>query len=478
MKIINWIKNRSGKFALSTAQAIGTAAVVGVAGIAAWQMLSSSGPNQDTAFSSQDPDVVYVAGGAGGSYSGVGYGEGGELQSHINVSKSSSQRLMERDFEQEKLRGQNPSSSQMERDEQAISAHKMNGASEGLGVGVGAQEMGSGTMEGGNSQVQDQIAAISALANQKKEEAEAAAAAAGAEGGDVVAAAAKAAGLNKSGGKYDMASGIARSGNSYSTNAFGGSTRIAEKGGRISPSAETDRLAMGRSGQMQGPNNANFGGYHGKVGNDLGSMAKYASDARSKKMAVNQMASDLYMSGAQQSGGIKVANDGSLGLGGGESLDLLDDAVRALGITGEGIGGETYGQAKQRLLDGIYDLRTKLAGLASIPLIGPLFALIPYLNYLKQVKEFKESWGASVMETENTQGSLADHLKNCADQMYGLSWMSTAMSVFGVVGFVAGLEGSVVGVIGSYNAYAAQYWPEAAEEEGEENPDPTKEKNK
>ena len=88
MKIINWLKNRSGKMALSMSQGIGLAAVVGVAGVAAYQMFSSPEVNPDTVFSSHDDDVVYVAGGSSGAYSGVGYGEnnGGEVQSGIRTA--------------------------------------------------------------------------------------------------------------------------------------------------------------------------------------------------------------------------------------------------------------------------------------------------------------------------------------------------------------------------------------------------------
>ena len=37
MNIFKWLTGRAGKMALSAAQAVGPSAVVGVAGIAAWQ---------------------------------------------------------------------------------------------------------------------------------------------------------------------------------------------------------------------------------------------------------------------------------------------------------------------------------------------------------------------------------------------------------------------------------------------------------
>ncbi len=473
MKIINWIKNRSGKFALSTAQAVGAAAVVGVAGIAAWQMLSSSGPNQDTVFSSQDPDVVYVAGGAGGSYRGAEYGEGGELQSHINVGLGSSERLKQRDFEQEKLRGQNQASTQFERDEQAISAYEMNGASEGLGVGVGAQEMGGGVSSGGPQGVQDQIAAITAMADQKKAEAEAeAAAAAAGASGNVVADATQIADLKKNGGRYEMAVGITRNNNSYSTDAFGGSTAVAGKGGRIGSGTETDRLAMGRSGQMQqGPSASNFGGYHGKVGNDLGAMEKYASDARSKKMAVNQLASDLYMSSTSGGSGISV-DKVALNLGGGSSSDLEG----AMSTLGKAIGeyqtaAEEYAQARENLIEDMKSFRTKLQGILWLPdgirqivYIGMLGEL---KNVIKGIDQFAETWQQFGETREPTEEEIKEGTyeptfsytsKTYAEKLYGDA---------GQYGMMPLIIGPVVGtavLAATYNEYEKKVKDEAEED--------------
>ena len=79
MKLFNLLKNRTGKMALSTAQTLGLAAVVGVAGVGAWQMLSSGTEgNSDTLFSTAgEPEIVYVTGG-GPAAEYNGYGEGGD----------------------------------------------------------------------------------------------------------------------------------------------------------------------------------------------------------------------------------------------------------------------------------------------------------------------------------------------------------------------------------------------------------------
>lgn len=474
MKIINWIKNRSGKFALSTAQAVGAAAVVGVAGIAAWQMLSSSGPNQDTVFSSQDPDVVYVAGGAGGSYRGAEYGEGGELQSHINVGLGSGERLKQRDFEQEKLRGQNQPSSQMDRDEQAISAYEMNGASEGLGVGVGAQEMGGGVSSGGPQGVQDQIAAITAMANQKKEEAaaEAAAAAAGASG-NVVADATQIADLKKNGGRYEMATGITRNNNSYSTDAFGGSTGLAGKGGRIGSSAETDRLAMGKSGQMQqGPSASNFGGYHGKVGNDLGAMEKYAYDARGKKMAVNQLASDLYMSAASSGGSGYSVDKVAMNLGGGSSPDL-EDAMSSLGnqMAQYQDTVSEYLTARENLIGDVKSFRTKLQGILWLP---DGIRQIVYIgmsgelkNVLKGIDNFAETWQQFGETREPTEEEIKDGTYEPTFSQISKEYTTKLYGDAGQYGLMPLIIGPIVGtavLAATYNEYEKKVKDEAAED--------------
>ena len=70
MNIFKWITGRAGKMALSAAQAVGLSAVVGVAGIAAWQYLDA--PADNTAFNpaaQYNPgEIVYVAGASGGAY--------------------------------------------------------------------------------------------------------------------------------------------------------------------------------------------------------------------------------------------------------------------------------------------------------------------------------------------------------------------------------------------------------------------------
>lgn len=89
-----WITGRAGKMALSAAQAVGLSAVVGVAGIAAWQYLDAPADN-NTAFNlagQYDPgEVVYVAGASGGAY-----GANGEVQSAFRAKASKAIEMTEK----------------------------------------------------------------------------------------------------------------------------------------------------------------------------------------------------------------------------------------------------------------------------------------------------------------------------------------------------------------------------------------------
>lgn len=93
MNIFKWLTGRAGKMALSTAQAVGLSAVVGVAGIAAWQYLDA--PADNTAFNlagQYDPgEVVYVAGASGGAY-----GANGEVQSAFRAKASKAIEMTEK----------------------------------------------------------------------------------------------------------------------------------------------------------------------------------------------------------------------------------------------------------------------------------------------------------------------------------------------------------------------------------------------
>lgn len=167
MKLLHILLSKSGKLALTTAQAVGAAAAVGVAGLAAWTLLSSPADvNPDTMFSARDEgEVVYVAGGAGSSYGSGGYapyGEGGEVRSGIRAKMSRDMELMNLDAQ----RAAAVPSTELDRQETQVAAFKMDGRSAGLGMKQDAVEVG-GAMGGGLDALQAQIAQIQAAAQQQ-----------------------------------------------------------------------------------------------------------------------------------------------------------------------------------------------------------------------------------------------------------------------------------------------------------------------
>ncbi len=89
MNILNWLRNRSGKMALSALQAAGIATVVGVAGVGAWNFLSSPAEESSYNPSSYNPgEIVYVAGNPNsGKYERISYtsGQGDQVVSESAV---------------------------------------------------------------------------------------------------------------------------------------------------------------------------------------------------------------------------------------------------------------------------------------------------------------------------------------------------------------------------------------------------------
>ncbi len=199
MKLFNLLVGRNAKRGLSTAQAVGLATVVGVAGVAGWQLLSSGNDvNPNTAFSSHDEEeVVYVAAGPGGEYESASYGAGGETRSGIRVKKSRDMQLMELDAQ----RNPYAAADEIDRQEQDIKAFKLDGSNEGLGMGKNSAKDLGGAMGGDLGALNAQLAQIQAAAKAKSQEA--------AQG---AANAAQAAAKQRAGTKYGPAADMARAG--------------------------------------------------------------------------------------------------------------------------------------------------------------------------------------------------------------------------------------------------------------------------
>ena len=268
MKMLRTILNsRWGKTSVSTLRVVGAAAALGVAGIAAWQITGSPEEiSPEMAFSSSDADVVYVAGNAGrGAYSGVSYGEGGEVQSTIRARLSHSQRMMNAEFEKSQL-----AQSELDAAEGKIQAYKMDGASGGLGVqGASATSMGDFGNTGSSAEIQAQMAGFQAKLAEAQQTAQAAAAAgarAGAEGANGDATSAAVAAMQKAqGGKWAMNEGIVRSGGTnLNTLEFGGTNINTKEGHSVS---HAEKMRVGGVSQIDERNPLYAGGRDGVFGN-------------------------------------------------------------------------------------------------------------------------------------------------------------------------------------------------------------------
>lgn len=136
MNIFKWLTDRGGKIALSAAQAVGLSAVVGVAGIAAWQFLDT--PTDNTAFNlggqHNRGEVVYVAGVSGGTY-----GENGEIQSAFMATPSKAIEMTEKQALAQKQAEEAAESFTIPVDDvpssPALAGAYQMGGSEGLGMG-------------------------------------------------------------------------------------------------------------------------------------------------------------------------------------------------------------------------------------------------------------------------------------------------------------------------------------------------------
>ncbi|MGN0017060.1 MAG: hypothetical protein ACI37O_06980 [Candidatus Avelusimicrobium sp.] len=140
MNIFKWITGRAGKVALSAMQAVGLTAVVGVAGVAAWQYLDSPAEtnNMFTPAAYDSGEVVYVAGANTGAYAGGSYAGGGESQSSMQISTNTLKRLERQEMSQraaEEMAEYAPDYSASVASSAPTQAYQM-GGTEGLGTGA------------------------------------------------------------------------------------------------------------------------------------------------------------------------------------------------------------------------------------------------------------------------------------------------------------------------------------------------------
>ncbi len=143
--ILNWLKSHAGKASISLVQAAGLTAVVGAAGFAAYNYLSSPADNNSFMPPSvyENGNVVYVAsGGGGGTYAANGAVQG----SAENIRRSRALDLANQQASQYQQQAAledasvNPAYEQDASVEQANKAYQLAGGNLGIGLGGGTDK--------------------------------------------------------------------------------------------------------------------------------------------------------------------------------------------------------------------------------------------------------------------------------------------------------------------------------------------------
>lgn len=361
MKILKWLMSRSGKIALSMAQTVGLSAVIGVAGVAAWQYLDS--PSEDTAFnlgpSYNSGEVVYVAGAAGGSY-----GANGEVQSGFLARPSKAIEMTEKLALAQKRQeeyGESVSISDSSADPSTPQAYQM-GGSEGLGMGANRANEENlknnplALTKQSLAGVSDAIAQAQAQAQQQGENG-------AAKQGDAPATLASV--------SHDW-------GSSAATRGIGGgntfdSSFVIQDSGKITPKAaadvleNADQVVKGFQTQtasikervmMRSRSNFDTGldggregtvgdGRNSKEGRDLEFIRKRSADAAKNKNRAANEGSRAFLASTKVSGGISVSGENVTTGQGQGSADFESPTASALGGVQSWTAGEE-GKAEER----------------------------------------------------------------------------------------------------------------------------------
>lgn len=438
MKLLQLLTSKAGKMALSPLQAVGLSAAVGIAGIAAWQMMgSSSEVNPDTVFSAADNDVVFVAGtpgvtgGYGANYgTGGSYGEeGGAVRSAIHTSMSADMRLMQQDQMRANMQAETPEVIQQE---QSVQRYNMTGSSEGLGMGQNEAMLRGGAGQGNLSAIQEQIAALQAGVEQKQAEA-AAIAAAAQGGGDVAAAAAAALGQSgAAGGKWGMASGMARASGSnlnstplQAGGSIGPDGRVRSAGVLGGAERGAERLGAGRAPMFEGGKDAVIGAGRsfGMDASTLAGLSKQSKEVAGNRDRSANEASRIFMGGERLSAGISLNGD-SVTIGASSSADFNDDV--SIGNLGGALGGvaediTTYEDDRENLRLKIRSYVRNMNNCSHVPIFGNFCYIGAWKkrnDLRKEIHTFDSKWGTSSYEEAHTNGSYAEISRKVVDRAY------------------------------------------------------------
>ncbi len=326
MKILTKLIDKSGKLALSALQMGGLAAVVGVAGIATWNMVNSSSDN--TAFNPsmyEDEEVVFVAqsGGQGSSARNSAVEISGrtmQLRNEVAQRNRVNEEMAEYGASYESAAPAAPVGYQM-------------GMTEGLGMGSNfAVEQGS---REGSSAAQNPLAGMQDMIAQVQTQAQAQAAA---QGGLAGATVNKAGGAGGSGSAFAVqnsgknAGGLAKQSGGVGVDSAGNGPTA------LSLQEEAARMlgASGARGRSSfGPDSGLGSGRNGSTLNGRASNSRGASDLefirkRSAEVAKNKFrsaneAGRSFLASAQNSGGLVIETEsGELATGQGQHIRDFD----------------------------------------------------------------------------------------------------------------------------------------------------------
>ena len=328
MNIFKWITGRAGKMALSAAQAVGLSAVVGVAGIAAWQYLDA--PADNTAFNpaaQYNPgEIVYVAGASGGAY-----GANGEVQSAFRAKPSKAIEMTEKmTLAQQRAEELDDSvtipSSAAPSDPRAYQM----GGTEGLGMGgnrANEQDLKNNPM----ALVQQSMAGVSEAVSRAQAQAQGQAAAAAGQAPAGQAPAGTLASATRDWGSFAATKGISGGGG----NSFNSSFSIQDSGKNSKEAAailkDPDavvrnfqaqaaaaregaqlraRSSFGRDEMLAGDRETAVGNARSsKEGKDLDFIRKRSADAAKNKNRAANEGSRAFLASTRISGGMTVVGD-------------------------------------------------------------------------------------------------------------------------------------------------------------------------
>lgn len=432
MNIFKWLTGRAGKMALSAAQAVGLSAVVGVAGIAAWQYLDS--PADNTAFNpaaQYDPgEVVYVAGASGGTY-----GANGEVESAFRAKPSKAIEMTE------KMTLAQKQAQAMEDDvipsvsvSPTPSAYQM-GATEGLGMNAND---GKGEGLDGNplAAIQGTMSGMKDVISRAQAQAQAQAGAQNPEEkpGKATLASAKRTGAGSAGAGHGQAFNssfvIQNSGKNTGSRAVAGAGSPEEVGNIFaSAQAQANRTVEGmqmRSRSNFGPGNNSLGAdkelsvgdaRSSKEGKDLVFIQKRSADAaRNRNRSANE-GSRAFLASTKVSGGMRIVGDTvAIGQGqGSKDFDNVNEAnLRGIGKwTQSAVDEATLRRIdRQNLQKWLWKaIATCLAAMIAIPLLKHSFwgwfaaialtvvALATAAMAIVKAGQFANKWGGSGMST-------------------------------------------------------------------------------